>query len=103
MAKFVVFYRTPDDAAGFDAAYFGTHLPLVEKTPGLVRAEVVKVARTVHGGPPVYLMATLHFPDDCTMKAALRSPEWAASGENLQSFGGLDLATMFTVLDTGAQ
>jgi len=102
MARFVVLYRTPDNPTGFDAAYFGTHLPLVEATPGLERAEVVKVARTIHGGPSLYLMATLHFPDDDTMRAALRSPEWAAAGENLQSFGGLDIATMFTVLDAGA-
>ena len=99
MARFVVLYRTPQDPAAFDAAYFGTHLPLVERTPGLRKAEAVKVARTVKGESPLYLMATLHFPDEDVMRAALRSAEWAAAGENLQSFGGLDLATMFTVLD----
>jgi len=34
--------------------------------------------------------------DADALRAALKSREWAASGENLQSFGGMDQPTMFT-------
>jgi hypothetical protein len=30
------------------------------------------------------------------MKRAFASEEWKASGENLQAWGGMDLATMFS-------
>jgi hypothetical protein len=38
----------------------------------------------------------MYFADRDALRAALKSREWAASGVNLQSFGGIDLATMFT-------
>jgi hypothetical protein len=39
------------------------------------------------------------------MKAAFKTDPWRESGENLQSWGGMDLVTMFTaevVDDSGA-
>jgi hypothetical protein len=37
------------------------------------------------------------------MKAAFKSPEWAAGGENLQSWGGMELVTMFAAQPEGGQ
>ena len=56
------------------------------------------------GEPAYYLLAEMYFADTHALRAALKSREWAASGENLQSFGGMDLATMFTaeVVDSPA-
>ena len=45
MVKYVALYRKPADVEAFDEAYFASHLPLVERTPGLLRAEVAKVTR----------------------------------------------------------
>ena len=97
MIKFVALYQVPDDSASFDEAYFSGHLPLIAKTPGLERTEVGRVVRMMSGEPSYYLMAEMYFADKDALRTALKSPEWAASGANLASFGGMELATMFTV------
>ena len=101
MIKYVALYRTPDDPESFDKNYFETHVPIVDETPGLVRTEIAKVTRMMVGDPAYYLVAELYFTDVESMKAAFKTEPWRASGENLQSWGGMDLVTMFTaeVLD----
>ena len=96
MIKYVALYRTPEDPALFDKAYFGTHVPIVNDTPGLVRTELAKVTRMMVGEPAYYLLAELYFTDVDSMKAAFKTDPWRSSGENLQSWGGMDLVTMFT-------
>ena len=93
--SYFALYRTPDDPAEFERHYFGTHVPLVEKTPGLVANRVHRVRRQFVGEPAYFLLAELVFESPEAMKQAFRSPEWAASGEDLQSWGGADLVTMF--------
>jgi uncharacterized protein (TIGR02118 family) len=34
MARLVVLYKTPRDAAAFDKHYFDRHVPLAKKIPG---------------------------------------------------------------------
>ena len=95
MRKFVVLYAPPPEPVSFDEAYLSTHLPLVAKVPGLVRAEVSTVRRVVYGDLGLHLMAELYFADGEALRTALNSPEWAATGDNLREIGGLDLATMY--------
>lgn len=95
MIKYVALYRTPDDAAAFDEHYFGTHVPLANATPGLVRAEIARVLKTVTGEPALHVMAELYFESYDAMKAAFKTPEWAASGANLAEWGGLELVSMY--------
>jgi uncharacterized protein (TIGR02118 family) len=89
-------YRTPEDTAEFDRHYFGSHVPLVEKTPGLVENRVQRVKRQFVGEPSYYLVAELVFESPEAMKQGFASEEWKASGANLQSWGGMDLVTMFS-------
>ncbi|MBP2474909.1 uncharacterized protein (TIGR02118 family) [Crossiella equi] len=100
MIKYIALYRTPSDPADFDEKYFGSHAPLVAKTPGLVRMEVARVQRVVFpgflGDTRPHLVAEMYFESAESAKAAFKSPEWAASGENLAEIGGLELVTMFT-------
>lgn len=96
MIKYVALYRTPEDPESFDKNYFGTHVPIVDETPGLVRTELAKVTRMMVGEPAYYVMAELYFDSVESMKAAFKTDPWRASGENLQSWGGMDLVTMFT-------
>ena len=105
MIKYVALYRTPEDAASFDESYFGSHVPLAEKTPGLVRTEVARVLKTVRGEPALHVMAELYFASYDDLKAAFKTPEWAASGENLAEWGGLELVSMYIaeVVDSGGQ
>ena len=105
MIKYVALYRTPADAASFDEHYFGTHVPLANATPGLLRAEIARVLKTVTGEPALHVMAELYFESYDAMKAAFKTPEWAASGANLAEWGGLELVSMYVaevVEDTGA-
>lgn len=94
--SFFALYRMPDDPDFFDSHYFGTHVPIVAGTPGLVENRVHRVRRQLVGQPEYYLIAELVFEDADSMKTAFNSPEWAASGTNLQEWGGTDLVTMFT-------
>lgn len=96
MLKFVALYRTPKDPADFDRNYFGGHVPLVNDTPGLLRAELAKVTRMMAGDPAYYLIAELYFDSAESMKAAFKSDPWKASGANLAEWGGMQLVTMFS-------
>ena len=105
MIKYVALYRMPEDAEAFDRDYFGTHVPIVNATPGLVRAELAKVTRMMVGEPAYYVMAELYFESVDAMKAAFKTDPWRESGANLQSWGGMELVTMFTaqVVDDGGR
>jgi uncharacterized protein (TIGR02118 family) len=92
--KLVALYQEPADPAAFDEAYFNTHLPLIEKVPGLQKTNITRFTRTLMG-EGYYLMAELHFVDGEALKAALKSPEMAAAGENLNSFAAGLVTLMF--------
>jgi uncharacterized protein (TIGR02118 family) len=75
----VVIYRTPEDPAAFDSHYFGVHVPLAKKLPGLrsyvvSRGPIVPVA----GWKDVYLVGTLHFDDMAAIRHAFSTPEGQA-------------------------
>jgi uncharacterized protein (TIGR02118 family) len=78
--KLVVLYTQPDDPAAFDEHYLGVHVPLVEKIPGLQRAETGKIAVALDGGELTHhRIAELYFADQAAMDAAFGSPEGAAT------------------------
>ncbi|MGF1507571.1 MAG: EthD family reductase [Chloroflexi bacterium] len=83
--KLVAIYSQPEDPEAFDKAYFDTHLPLIEKVPGLQKTVITRFDRTF-AGPELYLMAEMYFADKDALKAAMTSPEMVAAGENLDSF-----------------
>jgi uncharacterized protein (TIGR02118 family) len=95
MIKYVALYRTPADSAAFDESYFGTHVPIANATPGLLRTEIARVLKTVTGEPALHVMAELYFASYEDLKAAFRTEEWAASGANLAAWGGLELVSMY--------
>lgn len=93
-AKLVVLYSQPADPVTFDKAYFETHLPLARQMPGLHKVEVYRFTKNMMGGElPYYMMAELVFADMDSLKAALKSPEGKAAGENLMGFAR-DYVTM---------
>jgi uncharacterized protein (TIGR02118 family) len=83
--KLVALYKKPADADSFDKAYFDTHMPLIAKVPGLQKAVITKFVRTVMGDD-MYMMAEMYFADQDSLKAAMKSPEMGAAGQNLNSF-----------------
>jgi len=85
MKKLIALYKTPADPEAFMSHYRTRHLPLVEKIPGLVRAELTLVERTLVGEAGNYLLAEMYFEDD-RFRDAMRSPENAATGKDLAIF-----------------
>jgi uncharacterized protein (TIGR02118 family) len=85
MPKLVALYKQAPDPAAFDKAYFETHLPLIDLVPGLQSKQVTRFTRGLVG-EGYYLMAEMYFADEAALKAAMKSPEMAAAGENLDSF-----------------
>jgi uncharacterized protein (TIGR02118 family) len=86
MVKLIAMFRKPVDVQAFDRAYFETHIPLVNKVPGLQRVEVSRITGGLGGEPDFYLIAELYFPDKETMDHAMASPENAEAGKNLMTF-----------------
>ena len=94
--SYFALYRTPADPADFEQHYFGSHVPLIEKTPGLLENRVHRVTRQFVGEPGYHLLAELVFESPEAMKQAFKSEEWKAGGADLASWGGLELVTMFS-------
>ena len=80
MARLVVMYGTPKDAAAFDKHYFERHVPLARKVPGLRQYEVSRGAIASPTGPAkFYQIATLYFDDLKAIQDAFASPEGQAA------------------------
>jgi len=62
--------------------------------PGLQRTVVTRFTRTI-AGDGFYMMAEMTFADTASLKAAMKSPEMAAAGENLNSFAAGLVTLMF--------
>ena len=98
MVKLVAMFTRPEDPAAFDAEYFGTHLPLNDRTPGLRRTEVTRVTGSPGGETPLadlYLVTEMYYDDAEAMRQAFASPEAAAAARDLRRFAK-GLVTMYT-------
>ena len=79
MARMIVIYRTPKNPETFDAHYFGVHVPLAKKLPGLLKYEVSRrPIMTPAGDPEPYLVGILHFDDMAAVRRAFATPEGQA-------------------------
>jgi uncharacterized protein (TIGR02118 family) len=94
MARLLVLYKTPKDAAAFDKYYFQTHVPIAKKIPGLRKYEVSQgPVATPAGASDVHLVAILHFDDMAAIQNAFASAEGQAAAADVQTFatGGADM------------
>jgi uncharacterized protein (TIGR02118 family) len=94
MVKLVALYRKPVDADAFDAHYFTTHIPLVNKVPGLKKIEVTKLTGALMGDANYHLMAELYYDSTDAMNEANASKEGRAVAKDLMGFAG-DTVTLF--------
>ena len=95
MVKLVALFTWPEDPAAFDAEYFGTHLPLNDRTPGLRRTEVTRVTGSPGGDSSWYLVTEMYYDDAEAMRQAFASPEAAEAARDLRRFAK-GLVTMYT-------
>ena len=86
MKKLIALYKAPADAEAFMRHYRETHLPLVQRVPGLVKTELTLIERTLMGEPGAYLLAEMYYADEESFRAAMKSPENAATGADLANF-----------------
>ncbi|HUD22692.1 MAG TPA: EthD family reductase [Acidobacteriaceae bacterium] len=87
MARLMVMYRTPKDAAAFDKYYFETHVPIAKKLPGLKKFEVSQgCVVSPAGDPGIHRIAILHFDSIASIQTAFSSPEGQAAAADLQVF-----------------
>ena len=94
MATVIAMYGKPADATAFDRYYYGTHVPLAKRIPGLRGYEVTRGAIAKLGGvAPFHLIATLTFDSLADIERALASPEGQATAADLERFatGGVDV------------
>jgi uncharacterized protein (TIGR02118 family) len=94
MAKLVVMYHTPKDAAAFDKHYAEVHAPLAKKVPGLKKFELSQGPVVTPAGPSdFHLIVTLEFDDMAALQKGLSSPEGQAAAADVGTFasGGADL------------
>ena len=83
----MVRYKTPKDPAAFDKHYFGTHIPIAKKIPGLGRYEISKGPVMTPAGPSgFHLIATLHFDNMAALQNAFASAEGQAAAADVQTF-----------------
>jgi uncharacterized protein (TIGR02118 family) len=93
MARLLVMYKTPRDAAAFDKHYADVHVPLAKKIPGLRKLEMSRGPIATPGGPSGYhRIAILHFDDVAAIQKAFGSPEGQAAAADAQALatGGVD-------------
>ena len=89
MVKLIALYKKPEDAealAEFEKHYFEIHMPLVERTPGLIRSEVAKITGMPGMDTKYHLMAEMYYADLDTFNAAMATPEGRAAGKDLMGF-----------------
>ncbi|WP_165191479.1 EthD family reductase [Caulobacter soli] len=99
--KLLALYRKPQDVDAFLAHYNDVHMPLIAKVPGLQKAVVNRVDKTLMGDNPYFLIAELHFADQAAFDAGMASPENRAAGKDLMSFAR-DLVTLIAVGEQSA-
>ncbi|MGE0310165.1 MAG: EthD family reductase [Lautropia sp.] len=87
MATLLVLYNKPADPAAFDAYYYGKHVPLAKRIPGLRRYEVnASPIGTPQGPSPFHLIATLGFDSMDAIAAAFASDEGKAAAADVANF-----------------
>jgi uncharacterized protein (TIGR02118 family) len=87
MARLVVLYKTPKDAAAFDQHYFTKHVPIAKKLSGLRKYEVSQGPVATPAGPSgFHLVATLYFDDLTAVQKAFASPEGQAAAADVATF-----------------
>ena len=86
MKKMIILYKPPADFDAFAAYYRDVHMPLVREIPGLASVEVTRINKTVMGEQSYALIAELSFDSEENFRAAMKSPENAATGADLANF-----------------
>ena len=98
--KLVVLYTHPADPDAFDTHYLGTHVPLVQKIPGLQRAESGRIVTALDRGEQTYhRVAELYFADQAALDAGFGSAEGAATAADYRQIAPPGSRMFIEILD----
>ncbi len=87
MARIVVLYGPPTDAAAFDSYYYEKHVPIAKKIPGLKRYIVsTGPVMAMDGTTPYHLVAELEFESTAAIQQAMGTPEGQATAADVANF-----------------
>ncbi|GAC1598169.1 MAG: EthD family reductase [Candidatus Velthaea sp.] len=93
-AQLMALYNAPKDMTAFEAYYFGTHVPIAKRLPGLRKYTVNRGALAAAAGePPYVLVAILEFDSMAALQAAVTSAEGQAAVADVPNFatGGVSI------------
>lgn len=100
MIKLTVLYGHPVDPDAFEAYYSSTHMPLVAKIKGIVKAETTKFFLEADGSNPAfYRLAELYFNSPEELQKAMGSPEGAATSADLANFASGGVTVLVGAVD----
>jgi uncharacterized protein (TIGR02118 family) len=98
--KLVVLFTHPDDPDAFDRHYFATHMPLVNRIPGLERVETARFVAAADSGEQTYYRVTeLYVADQGAVGAAFGSDEGKAATADYQNIAPPGSRMFIAVLD----
>jgi uncharacterized protein (TIGR02118 family) len=89
MVRFLVLYPQPKDAAAFDRHYFGVHVPLAKKLPGLQNYTVSRNLAPIRGQDPIYMIAELDWNDMASLQGDFASPLGQEAKQDLDKLAEL--------------
>lgn len=95
MYKFVVIFRRVDDEAMLEDFFVTTHLPLVEKLPGVIKTEVSRVQGKPGGSSRFHLMVESYFATKEDYQRALATQTGLALMQALKPWDEARLLTWF--------
>lgn len=80
-------YQKPEDEAAFKEHYKNVHMPLMAKTPGLLKTDVEYISSVFIGdADDYYMIARMYFENKDSFKTAMNSDENRAAGKDLMGF-----------------
>ena len=90
-------YKKPSNIEEFHTYYDTVHMPLVNKVPGLLKAEAEMVTTTFAGGKDdFYMLTRMYYENDERFKTAMKSAENAATGKDLRNFAQAGVSLFVT-------
>jgi uncharacterized protein (TIGR02118 family) len=86
MYKLIAIYKIPNDKDAFEKHYNEVHTPITLKVPLMKEFRLNKVFGGPTGASELHIIAEMCFATKDDFKAAMKTPEAAASGKDLMSF-----------------
>ena len=87
MLRVVALHRHPADPEAYETYYRETHMPLVERVPGVHKVRVGKVVGTPEGDEADYwLVSEVFFETASTLETAMASPEMKKALNDVPNF-----------------